>query len=235
LLWRLQHGEMPDNLQAKVWWILVGANDLALTMCSEDVVTLGILRVAEEIAFHHPDAKIVIQGLLPRSNHIDGSLHITNAKKGSTFRHNNNAKHHKPYHKNNIWGYRTDTATVPNEIGTKTSNAVIQAQEQAKQPYFDYYIWPSILAINNELKGFCEKHSDRFIYFDADDLFVETVYLPGEEERRVIKKLMPNAILLSYEGHQVLMDAVKNKLLDILQSFGSKNGGADDGVRRRWW
>ena len=63
LLWRVRHGELPDKLQAKVFWILIGADDLALGMCSEDVVILGILRVAEEIAIKYPNAKVVIQGL----------------------------------------------------------------------------------------------------------------------------------------------------------------------------
>ncbi|CAB9503693.1 Platelet-activating factor acetylhydrolase IB subunit beta [Seminavis robusta] len=227
LLWRLKHGEMPTNLKAKVWWLLIGANDLALAMCSEDVVTLGILRAAEEIAFQNPNAKIVIQGLLPRSNHKDGSLHMTDEKRGSTFRQSNALDRNKqpivekPFKDNNIWSFRTDQMN-PDQLdpGHSTiSEALKQAQEQAKQPYFDYYIWPSILAINQELKGFCEKHaSQQFVYFDADDLFVETIKRGGVNDEKQIKKdLMPNAVLLGYKGHQVLIDAVKKKLQDLLE------------------
>ena len=228
LLWRMQHGEMPDNLQAKIWWIMIGANDLALAMCSEDVTILGILRVAEEIAHHHPQSKVVIQGLLPRSNHRDGSLHLTDAKRGSTFRHNGNEK---PFDKRNIWAYRTDNIPPENlDPGhSTTSSALAQAKEQAQQPYFDYYIWPSILEINKELKIFCETHHKseegikhghdevQFVYFDADDLFVQDVPRTDGKEKKIIKELMPNSILLSYKGHQVLIDAVKKKVEELLK------------------
>lgn len=72
LIWRLQHGERVDN--AKVYWILIGMNDLDKGGCSEEAVTLGILRAAEEISFHNPDSVVVIQGILPRSSNPDGSL-----------------------------------------------------------------------------------------------------------------------------------------------------------------
>lgn len=52
----------------------MGTNDLALGLCSEEVVTLGIMRIAEEIHHHYPNSVVVIQGILPRSNHKDGSL-----------------------------------------------------------------------------------------------------------------------------------------------------------------
>jgi hypothetical protein len=53
---------------------LVGTNDLGRGGCSEEATELGILRVAEEIHYSHPDAVIVIQGILPRSSRPDGSL-----------------------------------------------------------------------------------------------------------------------------------------------------------------
>lgn len=74
LLWRIQNGEMPDSLHAKVWWILIGTNDLVRGECSEEAIILGILRLAEEIAVKRPGEVVVIQGLLPRTPHADGSL-----------------------------------------------------------------------------------------------------------------------------------------------------------------
>jgi hypothetical protein len=211
---------MPTNLKSKIWWVLIGADDLSLAMCSEDMVTLGVLRVAEEIAFHNPDSKVVIQGLLPRSNHRDGSLHMTDDKRGSSFRDSNtpSQRAEAPFEKNNVWLYRTHEIdpSILDQGHSTTSSAIQQAQEQAKQPYFDYYIWPSILAINQELKAFCDKHGSQFVYFDADDLFVETVDGGVSEEKRIIKDLMPNSILLGYKGHQVLMNAVKTKLKELL-------------------
>ena len=31
VLWRLLHGEMPDNFNPKIWWLILGMNDLART------------------------------------------------------------------------------------------------------------------------------------------------------------------------------------------------------------
>jgi hypothetical protein len=53
---------------------LIGTNDLGRGGCSEEATELGILRVAEEIHYSHPDAVIVIQGILPRTSRPDGSL-----------------------------------------------------------------------------------------------------------------------------------------------------------------
>lgn len=58
----------------KVWWLLIGANDLAVQHCSEEAVILGILRVADEIKQTHPGSVVVVQGILPRSSYADGRL-----------------------------------------------------------------------------------------------------------------------------------------------------------------
>jgi lysophospholipase L1-like esterase len=70
---------MPAQLKARVFWILIGTNDLARGGCSEEVVLLGILRLADEIHFQHPDAVVVIQGILPRTSSKDGTLEGKNA------------------------------------------------------------------------------------------------------------------------------------------------------------
>jgi len=78
LLWRIQNGEIPDTLNPKVWWVLIGTNDFVhknaanrkyQTFCSEDVVTMGIVRVLEELRRIRPHAKIVINALLPRADY----------------------------------------------------------------------------------------------------------------------------------------------------------------------
>lgn len=65
VLWRIQHDEMPYDFNPKVFWLVLGMNDLTRMQCSEEIVVLGILRVAEEIRLRKPDAKIVINSLLP--------------------------------------------------------------------------------------------------------------------------------------------------------------------------
>lgn len=34
-------------------------------------------------------------------------------------------------------------------------------------------LWPSVLAVNQQLKAFCEKNKDNVLFFDADDIFVD--------------------------------------------------------------
>jgi len=68
VLWRTMHGEMPDDFNPKVWWISLGMNDLGRMQCSEEVVVIGILRVVEEIRSKKPNAKIVINSMLPMAD-----------------------------------------------------------------------------------------------------------------------------------------------------------------------
>lgn len=77
LLWRMQNGEIPDNLNADVWWILIGTNDFlkdGLDNCSDEVVLMGVRRIVEEMKLLRPSSKIVVNGILPRSGRSDGLL-----------------------------------------------------------------------------------------------------------------------------------------------------------------
>ena len=58
---------MPPALNPKVWWLLIGTNDLGVDSCSGDSITVGNIRIVEEIRRHYPKAPIVINSLLPRS------------------------------------------------------------------------------------------------------------------------------------------------------------------------
>jgi len=75
LLWRLQHGELPPSLRAKVFWILIGTNDLP---CSEDAIYMGIVRIIDELREKRPDSMIVVNGLLPRAH--EGTTGLLNEK-----------------------------------------------------------------------------------------------------------------------------------------------------------
>ena len=89
LLWRIQHGEMTRSLKAKVWWILIGSEDLARGGCSEEATVLGVLRVAEEVHYFHPNDVVVVQGILPRSGD-DGLLQQKSSGLPSLFRRGSN-------------------------------------------------------------------------------------------------------------------------------------------------
>jgi hypothetical protein len=58
---------MPADFNPKIWWLQLGLNDLGRTQCSEEVVVFGILRIVEEILARKPEARIVINSLLPMS------------------------------------------------------------------------------------------------------------------------------------------------------------------------
>ena len=68
VLYRLQHGENPPGLQPKVWWILIGTNDLGSDSCSADAITVGNIRIVQEIRRQHPTTPIVINSILPRGS-----------------------------------------------------------------------------------------------------------------------------------------------------------------------
>mmetsp|Transcript_30749 Transcript_30749/g.62319 ORF Transcript_30749/g.62319 Transcript_30749/m.62319 type:complete len:642 (-) Transcript_30749:315-2240(-) len=78
VLWRLLHGEMPEGFNPRVWWVSLGMNDIARMHCSEEVVIMGILRVVEEIRAKKPDAKIVINSLLPMHDMRSGAFPLEN-------------------------------------------------------------------------------------------------------------------------------------------------------------
>jgi len=75
VLWRLLHREMPDQFNPRAWWISLGMDGLGLMWCSEGVVVMGILRVMEEILHKKPDARVVINSMLPMVD-LRGHLYL---------------------------------------------------------------------------------------------------------------------------------------------------------------
>jgi lysophospholipase L1-like esterase len=67
LLWRLNNGMFPDLLQPKVWFILIGTNNFAFG-CSKEANLAGIVYIANYIRSRRPNSKILLHGLLPRSD-----------------------------------------------------------------------------------------------------------------------------------------------------------------------
>lgn len=65
VLWRLMNGELPDDFNPPIWWLVIGMEDIGRYGCSEEITIMGILRIVEEIKTKRPDAKIVVNSLLP--------------------------------------------------------------------------------------------------------------------------------------------------------------------------
>jgi hypothetical protein len=351
---------LPRSLNPKVFWLILGTNDLALGMCSEEVVTLGIMRVAEELHHLYPDSIVVIQGILPRSNHPDGTLEgkitkyaerpgITHGDNGGDNNKNknkmggkmprkffngknkvdpekgvepetnpnggrrsllqdshNNHQHHvddkdrASYYNpmdqfldnyldhyddpaftsqlmNDYWGppmtenrdlfYNDDDGHKDStarrrlqDLTTRTAGAIanedkddeeegaqktsggsvistpqkpltyddsgklLPKEMKAPLPKFEFYLWPSIRAINTELEGFCAKH-EHFVYFDVDELVLGSIgnqhYRAGPKQ--IIKELMPNYVHLSFMGHKVLLDVLSEELKRIIYDDDEEN------------
>ena len=63
--WRLQHGLLPPNLQPKVFFVMIGTNDLGSGE-EHEVVSSEVQLVLEQLHAARPHATIVLHGLLPR-------------------------------------------------------------------------------------------------------------------------------------------------------------------------
>ena len=66
VLYRLQQGVLGDDLDPKVFWLLVGTNDLGGDACSVEAIVAGNIAIIEELQRLRPHASIVVNGLLPR-------------------------------------------------------------------------------------------------------------------------------------------------------------------------
>lgn len=69
-LWHLQNGFLPsDGHPPKVFFLLIGTNDLGRMDCSKKTTLVGILNIAEYLHKVHPNVPILVHGLLPRNDY----------------------------------------------------------------------------------------------------------------------------------------------------------------------
>src|SRR5262245_24761254 len=64
VIWRLQNGEL-DGYQPKVFMMMIGTNNMGSN--TEEEIAAGNKAIIEEIHKKHPDAKILLLGIFPRS------------------------------------------------------------------------------------------------------------------------------------------------------------------------
>lgn len=70
----MKNGEFPESLNAKVFWLLIGTNDLGGDHCSVESIVAGNIRIVEEIRRRRPKSKVVINSILPRTEPIGVNL-----------------------------------------------------------------------------------------------------------------------------------------------------------------
>jgi len=87
LLYRIENGELPLDLNVSVAWVTIGTNHLS-DKCNRDTVVAGNLAIIHAILRRPNVKRVVINSLLPRSSRMDLSslesewadLHFTNAE-----------------------------------------------------------------------------------------------------------------------------------------------------------
>jgi lysophospholipase L1-like esterase len=68
LLYRIMNGEIPETLQAKVFWVLIGTNDLGkVVKCSPEATVAGTIRIIQELKKLRPESTVVVNSILPTS------------------------------------------------------------------------------------------------------------------------------------------------------------------------
>jgi len=198
LLWRIENGEIPKDWSPKIFWVHIGMNDLANNLCSEEAVTLGILKIADRIFEMNPGVTIVLQGLMPRSTLDSG---IVNEYRGTK-----NETH------------------VSAKVKKRKSNNDRQLKRNEFFAKEDYPLWPAIRAINKELKHFASKQ-DHLVYFDVDNLFLGSMGNEHyrETNKQIVKDLMPDFAHLSSKGFEIMLAAIEKEVQNILDNSDEGN------------
>lgn len=64
VLWRIQHGEL-EGYKPKAFVIMIGTNNMGSD--SEENIAAGVKAIVDEIQKQHPEGKILLLGIFPRS------------------------------------------------------------------------------------------------------------------------------------------------------------------------
>jgi lysophospholipase L1-like esterase len=68
LLWHWENGISEASLNPKLWFIMVGGNDLFESKCTNRFVFANILNVLKTIFESHPNSEFIVHGIMPRSD-----------------------------------------------------------------------------------------------------------------------------------------------------------------------
>ena len=73
LLWHWENGIQQANLKPKVWFLMVGGNDLFESKCTDRFVQANVLNVLKRIYEYQPDAQFIVHGIMPRKDNPDSA------------------------------------------------------------------------------------------------------------------------------------------------------------------
>merc|ERR1711862_824841 len=203
-----------------------------------EVVLMGILRIIEEILENKPDARIVVNSILPMSSdHLGRVPRITRKDRKKVYTESLGGfsrrllgRGKKKEEEEDTIGEEGKMTTPGGEISStkdemKPGKAAVPVIRVRRGPlrWVSVSMWPSVEALNFALKNFCMKHK-RVSFFDAYDIFVDD----DDDEKSVptiIKDLTKSFAIgqPNVAGHQELLKGIKQKLRDILNKL-SKQG-----------
>ena len=76
VLWRMENGEL-EGYTAKLFMVMIGTNNRASDV---DAIANGVRRIVEKIRTRHPESKVLLLPIFPRSASPDDKLRAGNAK-----------------------------------------------------------------------------------------------------------------------------------------------------------
>lgn len=209
LLWRIQNGELA-NYDSKVFWVLIGTNDLGKG-CSENVILLGIIHVVEEIRKMKPDSIVVVNGILPRTNSPDGRL--TGADSSSQEKYDDSGVQddtdadEEDEKASDGTSKQSSDAMTPDTAAMGEGHNMSSTERNTSSHHYTY--WQSIQSINKGLALYAEEN-DKVEYFDASEIFIAEMgnKLFRREEKFLMRELQWDYLHPTALGHKLWGEAI---------------------------
>jgi len=245
LLWRITNGnELPQELYARVFWIVIGTNDLSAG-CSEEIVLVGIINIIQTLRKLRPDSIIVINGLLPRTDRTSGKLVGVNSSTMSATA-SISSSHDDVDTATGIDGlssadvstdndkdfdddYNYDESNMSSSKSTSgRQNSSIhdnrndddddegegEGEDEKKSDY-----WPSIQAINKQLQKYARRH-EKVEYFDPSHLFIAQLQTDTyqQKDKYLLEELQDDYLHPSSLGHEIWAKAILDYFVSDLDT-----------------
>ena len=240
LLYRIQNGELK-NADSKVFWLLIGTNDLTVR-CSEEVVLLGIVHVVEEIRKARPGSIVVVNGLLPRTSRMDGRLsggeveidvgidgdvdvdadadddtgdgiEFENEQDASSRSGSEDVGIVETSDGSDLETSKITTSSTPTTPTTTTTTKT----ERNITPIHDY--WQSIQSINKGLERYAEQNN-MVEYFEGSPIFIAQMgnQFYHRDEKYLMKELQGDYLHPTALGHRLWGEAIVDYLVSDLDT-----------------
>mmetsp|Transcript_23563 Transcript_23563/g.26860 ORF Transcript_23563/g.26860 Transcript_23563/m.26860 type:complete len:309 (-) Transcript_23563:194-1120(-) len=246
LLWRITNGnELPQELYARVFWIVIGTNDLSAG-CSEEIVLVGIINIIQTLRKLRPDSIIVINGLLPRTDRTSGKLVGVNSSTmsatasissshddvdtatdidGSFSANASTADDDKDfdddynYDESNMSSSKSTSGRQNSSIHDNRNDDDDDEGEGEGEDEKKSDYWPSIQAINKQLQKYARRH-EKVEYFDPSHLFIAQLQTDTyqQKDKYLLEELQDDYLHPSSLGHEIWAKAILDYFVSDLDT-----------------